>query len=66
MLEKAPPFLRSRAAPHVIRFEDKLKETTERWGGAVLEFTMWKTRAVPVLIGFGQTIEDLEEAQLHL
>jgi dynein heavy chain len=46
--------------------ETKLKDIKEKWTSALFEFIMWKTRAVPVLRGFGLIIEELEDAQLQL
>ena len=37
----------------------------DHWGTAMFEFSVWKSRDIPVLKAFGFVIEELEEAQLQ-
>ena len=49
-----------------LAIEAKLGEIKEKWAADVFTFDTWKSRKVPVLQGFGQVIEDLEDTQLAL
>ena len=49
-----------------LAIEKKMVDMREQWIGATFEFTMWRTREIPVLKAFGFVIEMLEEAQLQL
>jgi hypothetical protein len=44
----------------------KLDEVEERWALAKFAFAPWKARGVPVLMGVGLVVEELEEAQMNL
>ncbi|KAJ8610701.1 hypothetical protein CTAYLR_005659 [Chrysophaeum taylorii] len=46
--------------------ETKLADVKEQWDHAAFTLTKWKERDVPILLAFGQVIDDLEEAQLNL
>ena len=41
-----------------LTIEKKMSDLREQWAGAVFEFSMWKTRDVPVLKAFGQVGEE--------
>ncbi len=49
-----------------LAIEKKLMELKEQWAIATFEFSMWKSRDIPVLKAFGYVIEQLEEAQMTL
>jgi dynein heavy chain len=49
-----------------LAIEKKLTEMKDHWMVANFEFSMWKSRDIPVLKAFGFVIEELEEAQLQL
>ena len=49
-----------------LAIEHKMSDLHEYWAAATFEFSMWKTRDIPVLKAFGFVIEELEEAQLQL
>jgi dynein heavy chain len=44
----------------------KMVDVKGKWAIAAFEFMEWKTKKVPVLKGYGQVIEDLDESQLAL
>ncbi|GMF34281.1 unnamed protein product [Phytophthora fragariaefolia] len=54
------------SAQKQLQIEHKLRDLTDRWAGTAFEFSEWRARNVPVLKGYGQIIEDLEEGQLQL
>ncbi|KAL4171660.1 hypothetical protein KRP22_009750 [Phytophthora ramorum] len=54
------------SAQKQLQIEHKLRDLTDRWSGTTFEFSEWRQRSVPVLKGYGQIIEDLEEGQLQL
>ncbi|ETN06717.1 hypothetical protein PPTG_12758 [Phytophthora nicotianae INRA-310] len=54
------------SAQKQLQIEHKLRDLTDRWAGTTFEFSKWRQRNVPVLKGYGQIIEDLEEGQLQL
>ncbi|OWZ14140.1 Dynein heavy chain, partial [Phytophthora megakarya] len=54
------------SAQKQLQIEHKLRDLTDRWAGTTFEFSEWRQRNVPVLKGYGQIIEDLEEGQLQL
>ncbi|KAG2510575.1 hypothetical protein BBO99_00008735 [Phytophthora kernoviae] len=54
------------SAQKQLQIEHKLRDLTDRWSGTAFEFGEWRARNVPVLKGYGQIIEDLEEGQLQL
>ncbi|EEY63593.1 dynein heavy chain, outer arm [Phytophthora infestans T30-4] len=54
------------SAQKQLQIEHKLRDLTDRWAGTTFEFSEWRQRSVPVLKGYGQIIEDLEEGQLQL
>jgi dynein heavy chain len=49
-----------------LTIEKKLMELKEFWATAMFEFSIWKSRDIPVLKAFGYVIEQLEEAQMTL
>lgn len=54
------------SAQKQLQIETKIRDIKERWAGTSFEFGEWRARSVPVLKGYGQVIEDLEESQLQL
>lgn len=48
-----------------LQIEKKLIDLKDQWGTAMFEFSVWKSRDIPVLKAFGFVIEELEEAQLQ-
>jgi dynein heavy chain len=53
------------AAQKQLGIKNKMNEIKTRWITEIFEFSMWKSREVPVLVKIPPILEELEEAQMN-